>query len=485
MINRLKKRFIILAMVSLTILLSVIVAGMNIINYNSLLAEADRNLSVLAGNRGRLPSYFENGGLSGLPGMSRDEAEELRFFSVLVSSDGETVTAYLDRIYAVDEATAFEYAGKALREGRSSGFVRDYRYSTTSEGAYIRITFMDCGRLLRTFRHTLYSGILMSLAGLAAVFGVLMYFAGRIVRPVAESYEKQKRFITDAGHEIRTPLTIIKANLELIRMELDGLCGPADGDGICEELKVTAPTAEGTMAAEPEEEEESGELQGRASEREAAVCEIEEFLAEIDTQADRLTALTNDLVYLSRMDEGTASVSLTEVALSEIAEETASSFEPLARGRGRSVDIQIEPQLFIRGTAGETEKLVSILVENAVKYSPEGDTVRVRLYRNGRNAVLEVKNRSEAVLSEAELRNIFERFYRPDVSRNSSTGGNGIGLATAKAIVSAFGGKISASSQPLDGDAGRFIVSCILPLCYNNNRIVCSAEPDDRRQDGI
>lgn len=462
MITRLKRRFIVLAMTSLIILLSVIVAGMNIINYESVVRNADDTLEMLSDNKGRMPIlYFDDfddfleydddypdhddddfsdyddidartddpyspeGGeerwylRSALPKMSRDEAEGTRFFSVLVGSDGKAAIIQTDRIFAVSQDEAAEYAEEIVASGREKGFIEDYRYRVSEEGAFRRVTFLDCGRTLESFREFLKDSILMSVIGLIAVFFIICYFAGRIVRPVAESYEKQKRFITDAGHEIKTPLAVIKANIDVMKMDLEDL---------------------------PDDEGDTAES-------------LSDSLADIDGQVDRLTALTNDLVYLSRMEEAGNQLTMAEIPVSDIVSETADPFRALASERGRSISSDITPMLSINGSSKEIEKLVSILMENAVKYSPEGEDINIKLAREGKNVVLEVRNKAAEPLSDEDLAHVFDRFYRADKSRNSAAGGHGIGLSVANAIVSAHGGKIRADS----GDGTEFIVTASFP----------------------
>jgi signal transduction histidine kinase len=359
--------------------------------------------------------------------MSRDLAEGTRFFSVLVDSQNNVVFADVSHISAVDSDSAYKYAIKALKSNSGKGFIDDYRYVITQENYNTRVIFMDCTKLLWSFRKFLFASIAMSLAGLAIVFVIFCYAAGRIVGPVAESYEKQKRFITDAGHEIKTPLAIIKANIDVMRMDMDDLRDAAGDSGM----------------------DEIG----------SAADSLDESLSDIDGQVDRLTSLTNDLVYLSRMEEGGSALTMTEVPLSDIVSDTAESFRALAIERKKELDISVEPMITINGSTKELEKLVSILTENALKYSPEGDTVGVSLRRDGRNAVLEVRNRTAEPISEEDLSHVFERFYRTDKSRNSAAGGHGIGLSMAAAIVAAHNGKIAAAG----GDGSEFIVTAAMP----------------------
>jgi len=181
-------------------------------------------------------------------------------------------------------------------------------------------------------------------------------------------------------------------------------------------------------------------------------------LGDIGDQVDRLTDLTNDLVYLSRMEEGSDLV-MSELPLSDLVSETTSSFEALARDNGKAIETNIEPMLTATGSTKELEKLVSILLENAVKYSDASEPIKVNLKKDGRNNILEIANRTSEKLDSESLPHVFERFYRTDESRNSATGGHGIGLSMASAIVSAHKGRIAARTT----DGYDFIVTAVLP----------------------
>ena len=481
MITKLKKKFIALAMVSLVLLLTIIVAGMNILNYNTVVSNADDKLTALSEYGGRFPfddddifgpgligghggfglfddDWFDADDLDdddddstskpGFPGfgrgnpyMSRDEAEESRYFSVLVNGDGTVVVIDTDRIYAVDDSQAAEYAQTAIKRGKDKGFIGEYRYVLAPVGNFKRVTFLDCSTSLAAFRRFLYSSIAVSLVGLLVIFAIIWYFAGRIVKPVAESYEKQKQFITDAGHEIKTPLAIIKANIDVMRMDLEDIENIDESDSeICEA--------------------DAGNIDPETAKMLRSCADsLNESLADIDGQVDRLTSLTNDLVYLSRMEEGDAALTMTEIPVSDIVSETVDSFSALAYEKNKLIATDITPMLSIQGSSKEIEKLVSILVENALKYSPEGDCIHVGLHKDSKNVVLEVRNKAASPLSEEDLEHVFDRFYRTDKSRNSEAGGHGIGLSMASAIVSAHGGRIRARS----GDGTDFIVTATLP----------------------
>ena len=234
---------------------------------------------------------------------------------------------------------------------------------------------------------------------------LVWFLSGRMIRPIAESYRKQRRFITDAGHEIKTPITIIDADLEILRMET--------GDN--------------------------------------------EWVQDIQTQTARLAALTNDLICLSKMEEEEVQAKRIEFPLSDAVRETAESFQTLAKTRGRTLLIHVEPMLSYVGDEKALCQLVEILIDNALKYSREGDTVHLTLERQGRFIRMAVENGVENMDKDV-VDNMFDRFYRADRARASDGGGHGIGLSIAQAVVSAHRGKISAAVN-----AGRLTMTVLLP----------------------
>lgn len=421
MIKKLRRRFIVLAVAALFALLAVLVTGMNIINYCSVLKEADGILSILSRNKGDFPRDDRPNDLpSGeqptepdgqnkpqpLPGLSPEAPYESRYFSVLLDADGNALYTDTKRIAAVDEQTAVEYAQTADADGKETGFLGVYRYIRSAEPEGTRIVFLDCSRSLDAFRSFFTASVGIALAGFAVVSLLFALLAGRIVQPIAESYEKQKRFITDAGHEIKTPLTIIRANTDLLEMEL-------------------------------------GE---------------NESLHDIRTQAERLTALTNDLVTLSRMEES-AELPKVDFPLSEVVSEAAADFRAPARAHGQTLVCNITPMLTLHGDSASLAKLVALLLDNALKYAPDGSTVTLTLARSGKNTSLCVENPTLRPLERETLPHLFDRFYRADASRNSGTGGYGIGLSVAKAIVTAQGGKIQATMP----DGNTFRITATFP----------------------
>ena len=186
-----------------------------------------------------------------------------------------------------------------------------------------------------------------------------------------------------------------------------------------------------------------------------------ESLEDIQKQTKRLTVLTNDLVYLARMEEERAPITKIDFPISEIVYDTAESFEALAQTSGKTLKLNIEPFLTLCGDGKAIAQLTSILMDNALKYSPENSTVVLNMARQGRYVLLTVTNRTVTPVDERALERIFDRFYRTDPSRNSETGGHGIGLSVAHAIVTAHGGKIEAATRE---DGRIFEITASLPI---------------------
>jgi len=457
MINRLKRKFITLATVSTLVLMTVLVGVMNAINYSAVVKESDAIIDVLLrmsenepnkdpfdnvtppddnsatddnatadnaysndntlsnddnvsinGNISPFDRFPQGAGGNVPPGMSPEVPYESRFFTVTLSSDGNIIKADFSQIMSVDKDDLDYYINKVIAKKSDKGFVGQFRYAKRATNDQTTVLFLDCGRKLDAFYNFLRTSVCVGLAGCVIVFAAFLLLSGRIVRPIAESYEKQKRFISDAGHEMKTPLTVINANLDLLE---------------CEE--------------EPSEE-----------------------LQDIRYQTKRLGELTNNLVYLSKMEESEHTLKKVDMPLSDIVSETAGAFRSLAAAKNLDFSVNITPDIMMYGSPDAIRQLISILLDNAAKYSPAGGTVTVDLSANKKNAVLSVFNATEAQIKKEDLPHVFDRFYRTDASRNSATGGHGIGLSIAKAVVDAHDGKIIAETK----SGNDFGITATLPL---------------------
>lgn len=385
MINKLRRKFIILAMCAVFAALFIIIGVINIINYANVMSSIDDVVSVLKEGGGAFigpgwPPYSE------LP-------YQTRYFTVVLNGNGEVVMANTAQIAAVTPEQAAEYAQDLFAKEKADGFVGVYRYSAlVIEHRYLMYIFVDCTKDLDNFRNFLLISSAVGAGGFVLALLPIIIFSRKIVKPVAESYDKQKRFITDAGHEIKTPLTIIGADAEVIEMTY----GKNEwSDGIKSEIK-------------------------------------------------RLTSLTEKLVFLARMDEPNRKMTVIEFNISDSVEESVKPFEAVAASKGISIHCDIEKNLSYSGDEGMIRQLTELLVDNAVKYS-SGD-VSVKLAAASNKIHLVVSNPCDD-LKDGDLDYLFERFRRGDASHNSGTGGHGIGLSVAQTIVAAHKGKISANKR--------------------------------------
>lgn len=396
MIKKLRAKFVLMTMASLLLVLCIIIGAVNALNYRNIVDEADSILAVLAENGGTFPQMP---GPGGAPGPHKREFSpevpfESRYFTVNLDTSGAVLRADLGKIAAVDADTAAAYAGHVWKSGDGQGFVGNYRFIRCETGTGSIVIFLDCGRSLFTFRTFLLYSCGISLLGVLTVLILLMVFSRRIIKPVSESYEKQRQFITDAGHELKTPLTVIDADAELLLMDY-------------------------------------GE---------------NEWIRDIRAQTKHLAALTNDLIILSRLEEDRPQRQMIEFPFSDMVEELVQSFQALAKVQGKTFTGRICPMLSLRGDPESLRQLLSILLDNALKYSDGGGMIELCLDRQGKNLRLSVSNTTPAPIPQEQLGHMFDRFYRGDQSRNSQNGGYGIGLSIAKAVVQAHRGKISAST---------------------------------------
>jgi len=413
MIRKLRIKLIFASMLSLLLVFFVIFSIVGGLSYRRIVTDADSILTILAENGGRFPMK-ELPESAPAPDMLPDEnrrfsAElpyESRYFSVSLTAGGHIASVNTGKIAAVDTATAIEYAQSVLDSGRSQGFMEDYRYAIYASGEGSLLIFLDRGREMISFRAFLLNCVGVSAAGLLAVLLLLIFLSARIVKPFSGNYEKQRQFITDAGHELKTPLTIIDADAEVLEMDI-------------------------------------GE---------------NEWLRDIQSQTKRLAQLTNSLIQLSRMEERPQTQKI-EFSISDLAEETLESFQALAKAENKHLSGHIQPMLSLTGDETSIRQLLSILMDNAIKYSDGGGKIELTLEKQKNSIRLGVFNTAESVSRES-LPRLFDRFYRADQSRNSRTGGYGLGLSIAAAIVAAHRGKIAAATQ----DEKSLLITAVFPI---------------------
>ena len=412
--RRLRRKFILVAMGAVTVVLTLIIAGINIVNYSHVCKMADARLDyILAGKDGidwgdepkAEPANGKDAGdsqagvrIRHFEGMTAESPFDTRYFTVTLV-EGQVVDVNTARIAAVGAKRAARIAMGLDSKGLTSGFSGNYRYTTTAQGEKTTYVFVDCSRELASFHSFLNASVAISCIGWLAVLAIVTVASGAVIRPMVESYSKQKRFITDASHEIKTPLAVIDAANEV-------------------------------------QEIESGES---------------EWTQSIHEQVARLTALTERLVFLARMDEGSAGFTMASIDLSEAVDKAAAPFESVAVSRGKRLSMSVATGVRAHADAAAVMQVVELLLDNATRYASEGSVIELSLRAVSRGAG---KGSAELIVSnavdelpEGDLDRLFDRFYRADVSRSSKTGGSGVGLSVVRAIAEAHGGSATVSGH--------------------------------------
>ena len=399
MIKKLQRRVVIIAVSSVAAVLLVIMGAILITNYSEIVSDADSTILMLEQNDGSYPK-FEEGSFGNnntdrpKQGMSPEAQFETRFFSVNQNEEGKTISTNTGSIAAVATDEAIEYAEKIYESGTEKGFLGVYRYSVSKTDKGTMVLFLDCSRSLDIFYRFVRASLAVSAVGILGVFVLMLLFSKRAIKPIADSYAKQKHFITDASHELKTPLAVINANTEVIEM--------TQGDS--------------------------------------------EWTQSIKNQVLRLTELTNSLVSLARMDEHDSKLLMTDFSISDAVIESIEPFARLAAQQGKTLVSKIQSNISFGGNEESIRKLVGILTDNAIKYSGEKGEISVTLKSSSKGTVLQMKNSVDEI-AKGSHDELFERFYRGDASRSSEISGYGIGLSIAMAIVNAHKGKITARSE--------------------------------------
>lgn len=427
MVKKLRKKFVKTAMLSLLVIIVAMIAFINLVNARRLVSDADNLLMMLTDNDGEFPDMHRK--IDGpehpgsLPGGGPDEFDkpfftleklndnrsrempfQTRYFYVKFDESKEITIINTQHIAVIDDDTAAGYARAVYETKDNKGFYHSYRYQqlVAADGKSI-IVFTDLSTALVGAYSLLFQTLLVGLFALIAMFILVYLFSGKAVAPVVESLEKQKRFITDAGHELKTPLAVISANVDVLELEA-----------------------------------------GKS-----------EWTGSIRNQIRRMNSLIKNMLTLSRMDEDVMHVIYSDFDMSCCVKETAESFVPIAEAGEKDYRMDIEEGIHITGDKNAIGQLTSLLLDNALKYSADKGSVHIILSA-GKNILLEVSNTCDNIPS-GNLDKLFDRFYRADSSRSRESGGFGIGLSVARAIAISHGGSIEALR---DGDRIiRFVVT--------------------------
>lgn len=414
MIGRLRKRFIRIAVLSVALVMLLLSLIVNIANFASVNADVDSLLAMVSDERGGFGDMLAPAGGEGFRGGKGKDMEpdgggwleqredkrfnsetpfSTRYFVLNYDAEGTLCSCDLSHIAAVSEDDTAEYLAAALRRGVGSAYYGGYKFLVTaqSDGTY-RAVFLDCFTQLRSVRMVLVMTLLADVLCLVFVYILVVVFSKKAIDPVVRSAQQQKQFITDASHELKTPLTVMTTSLKVLEMEV-----------------------------------------GQSK-----------WIDKASAQTEKMTDLVNSLVTLSRMDEEEPPITLTDFDLSAAVSETAESFYDSALAEGHEIKTEIAENLSYHGDETAIRQLVSILLDNAVKYAQPGGEITLSLQREHRGVVIRQSNPCEPMAQE-DLGKLFDRFYRADKARSSEKKGFGVGLSIARGIAEAHKGSITAS----------------------------------------
>ena len=394
MLKKMRWRFIGAAMIAFTAVVLTLLGCVNIWNYCNITAQLDQTLAALYEVEGSgFSLVFQNGEppWSSVGPFSGETPYMIRFFSVQYSAGGELLDINQDFIASVSDNEALRFADHVLDDGKEHGFYSSYRYLIKVTDGETTVIFLNAERELHAVKDLLIITLLVAAICLVIVFLLVLLLAKRAVAPYMRNLEMQKQFITNASHELKTPLTAISTSADVLAIE--------HGD--------------------------------------------DEWIQNIQRQSGKLSKLITNLITLSRLDEERPALKKSEFSLSDALWETADSFMPLIQARGKLYSQSIEDNLRVTSDRTAVQQMVSILLDNAVKYSLPYGRIVLKAFRKGRRTVIEVTNTCEAI-DRSELKHIFDRFYRVDKSHSETVSGSGIGLSIARATAEALGGKISA-----------------------------------------
>ena len=405
MIRKLQIKFVAMCMVLVTAVLGVV--------FLAVLFSAKENIEVIS--RQVLQRVIEEDYTVGRPDLNPGGEEEvlLPYFTVNVWERSGIYNAYVTGgTYAdlQDTAELEEILTDCLRQEEDEGTIRSYglRYLRRDLGLYLRVAFVDMSMEQATMREIMGSYLQIGAAALLLLLGVSILLARWATAPVARAWQQQRQFLSDASHELKTPLTVILSNAELLE---------------------AAPL---------------GERPARWADN-------------IRSEAKRMRSLVEEMLTLARADNAVRSAVMAETSLSDLATDCVLAFEPVAFEAGKPLESDVAPDVTVLGDGDKLRQLVGVLLDNAIKYGRDGGTITLTLRRTDRQARLTVSNPGDPIPPD-QLSRLFERFYRADASRGEQTG-FGLGLPIAAAIASEHKGTLKAES---DAASTRFLFT--MPL---------------------
>ncbi|WP_373231904.1 sensor histidine kinase [Cohnella sp.] len=406
MFNKLRNRFLIVNLVIISFMMLLSFASIYTITYQNVRRDIDMELHKVSDfsrkSDGNFGEQRQGGGHPPQESTGSTNPQQERSISFSLQTDEEWNITVTNSRFNMD-SDFYELAiNKASSNHSDNGqFNLDgnrWAYLTQKNEAGYFITFLDVTAQQKIVTNLVYTFLVVGLVMLIVIYFTSRFFANRSIAPVKEAFNKQKQFIADASHELKTPLAVINTNADVL-----------------------------------------------LSNSEDTIHNQSKWLHRIKSETDRMKTLTNDLLYLTEMDDSRARMIFTNFNVSEAVESVVLTMEAVIFEKSISLSYEIEPDLTVRGNSEQIKQVVMILLDNSIKYTSPKGSIAVALRKRHNDILLSVTNSGEGIPPE-HLERIFDRFYRVDQSRSRKHGGYGLGLAIAKSIVEQHKGKIYAKS---------------------------------------
>ena len=380
MFKSLRRKFVATSVASVAVVIILMASTLNFINYYKMGQRVDDSLYE-ASKSSALVTIFSDGEEDMI--VTKNTASKTpnnNGFSIAkIDENKNVIRSYRDDVLIKGKDDLQKLVTDAVNESSTSGYVGTYRYLKVNNDAGNLVLLLNTQRDLDSFHAFMRNSIIVSSIVILSVFILLVLISKKVIAPIQQSYQKQKQFITDASHELKTPLAIIRSNTDVLELE--------NGDS--------------------------------------------KWTKNIQNQVDRLTSLVNSLVVFSRMEEKDTAEKV-KFNLSESLHARIDDFEELASFQKKHIIADIDNNIYYRGEQQAIVQLMDILLENAIKYATKETNINVTLKKNKKYAMMKISN--QANVKKGDLRKVFDRFYRLDESRNSTVKGYGIGLSMAKLI---------------------------------------------------
>jgi len=403
MINKLKKKFVFINMVLIFIILIFTFGAVYISTSNRLTRDSDDILKKTIEQENEI--YKKQIDIGNQNMDSAPPPPQTLSFAIQLDKNNNITDVFYNNIDNLNTDTLKTLVNLALAYNNSSGLIQNenFRFLKYPNEKGIKIAFTDRSVEINTLKSLLKAFGLVGIGSLIAFFIVTLYLANWAVKPIKRAWEQQRQFVADASHELKTPLTVILANTDIVLSHNE--------DTINNQIK---------------------------------------WINYIKTESERMTALVNDLLFLAKTDGNKNEVIFSKINFSDIIWNCVLPFESVAFEEAKTIDNEISPDIFINGDSNRLKQLIFILIDNALKYSNEKGNINVNLTKTQDKVLLSVTNTGKTIEKE-KIQHLFERFYRVDESRARKKDGYGLGLAIAKSIVESHHGKITVKSSDNDG----------------------------------